>query len=124
MKPMISLRKALDDPNLLGRTLAGQSWRHWRVLLMGAMGEALNTEERRIFKDITRREREPGQPVKELVAVVGRRGGKSKAVATRAAYLASLCDHRDVLVPGERGVLLVISLSQEVATIVLDCVTR
>jgi hypothetical protein len=64
--------------------------------------------------------REPLQRVNELVAVVGRRGGKSRAVATLAAYLASLVDHTDVLVKGERGVLLVVSLSQDVATIVLD----
>ena len=46
--------------------------------------------------------REPRVRIEEATFIVGRRGGKSKAVATLAAYLASLCDHR--LVRGERGV--------------------
>ena len=34
MKPNCSLRRALDDPNLLGTALAGDSWTAWRVLLL------------------------------------------------------------------------------------------
>ena len=30
MKPSISLRKALTDPQLLGSVLAGDTWRSWR----------------------------------------------------------------------------------------------
>ena len=52
--------------------------------------------------------------------VIGRRGGKSKAIATVATYIAGLCDHRDALVPGERGVLLSVALDQRVAKIILD----
>jgi hypothetical protein len=47
-------------------------------------------------------------------------GGKSRAMATLAAYLGGLCDHRDVLVPGETGVLLCIAPDQRQAGIVLD----
>jgi len=39
MKPRISLREALSDPNLLGRSLAGDSWKACRTLLIAAMGE-------------------------------------------------------------------------------------
>jgi hypothetical protein len=56
----------------------------------------------------------------EFAAVIGRRGGKSKAMATLATYIAGLCDHRDALVPGERGVLLCVALDQRVAKIILD----
>jgi hypothetical protein len=45
---------------------------------------------------------------------------KSKAIATVATYIAGLCDHRDALVPGERGVLLCVALDQRVAKIILD----
>ena len=34
---------------------------------------------------------------------VGRRGGKSRAVAVLITYLATLIDYKDVLVTGERG---------------------
>jgi hypothetical protein len=47
--------------------------------------------------------------------VIGRRGGKSKAMAALAAYLAGLCEHP--LVRGERGVLLMIAPDQRQATI-------
>jgi hypothetical protein len=40
-------------------------------------------------------------------------------MATKAAYLAGLCDHTDAIVPGERGILLCVALDQRVAKIVL-----
>ena len=52
--------------------------------------------------------------------MIGRRGGKSRAVATLATYIAGLCEHSDALVPGERGVLLCVALDQRVAKVVLD----
>jgi hypothetical protein len=53
--------------------------------------------------------------------VVGRRGGKSKAMATLAAYLSGLCEHD--LVRGEKGVCLCIAPDQRQAGIVLDYAT-
>ena len=102
MKPTISIRKALADPLLLGDVLSGESWASWRTLLTAAMGEALTDDERATFARLTGREREPLRPVEELVAIVGRRGGKSRALATLAAYVGGLCEHD--LVRGETGV--------------------
>jgi hypothetical protein len=115
MKPTVTIRKAFSDPKLLGSLLGGASWRAWRVLLIAAMGEALDDDERALFKQITGRDHEPLQRVEELVGCIGRRGGKSRAVAALAVYLAGLCDHRDVLAPGERGVLLAIAPDQRQA---------
>jgi hypothetical protein len=120
MIPRIPLRQAITDANLLGNALVGDSWRAWRTMLIAAMGEELTNEERAIFTKLTGREREPGQRVTELVAIVGRRGGKSRAMAVLMAYVAGLCDHSDLLVRGERGVALCISLDQKVAAIVRD----
>ena len=121
MKPTVSIRSALTDPKLLGNVLAGDSWRVWRVLLIAAMGEALEDAERETFKKLTGRQHEPGQRVEELCAIAGRRGGKSRAMATFAAYLGGLCKHP--LVRGERGVLLCIAPDQRQAAIVLDYTT-
>lgn len=118
MKATIPLRKALADPALLGNVLAGDSWRAWRILLIAAMGEPLLPDEHATFTALTGREREPLQRVEELVAVVGRRGGKSRAMATLAAYIAGLCKHP--LVAGERGICLAIAPDQRQAGIVLD----
>ena len=53
-----------------------------------------------------------------LAIVCGRRGGKSRATATFAAYLAGLVDYSDVLVRGETGVLLVVAADLKQAGIV------
>jgi hypothetical protein len=118
MKPKVTLRQALADPQLLGGMLAGDSWDGWRTLLIAAMGEPLLDAERAVFTKLTGRQREPLQRIEELVAVVGRRGGKSRASAVLAAYLGGLCEHPLVL--GERGVLLCIAPDQRQAKITLE----
>jgi len=118
MKPHTTIREALADPELLGGALAGESWAAWRTLLIAAMGEALTDAERVTFTQLTGRSHEPLRRVEEAAFVVGRRGGKSKAVATLAAYLAALCEHK--LVRGERGVVLCIAPDQRQAKITLD----
>ena len=120
MNPKVTLRKSLADPALLGNVLKGDSWKPWRVLLIAAMGEPLDDDERQVFKEPTQRDHEPGVRVEELAAVIGRRGGKSRASATLAVYLATLCDYTDVLAPGERGIALCIAPDQRQATIVLN----
>jgi hypothetical protein len=51
--PVLPVRSALNDPALLGKSLQGQSWRAWRILLIAAMGESLTDDERRIFTRLT-----------------------------------------------------------------------
>src|SRR5215831_7493888 len=99
MKPTVPIRQALTDPQLLGRVLAGDSWLPWRVLLIAAMGEELTDDERIVFRQLTGRYFEAEQRVEELAIVVGRRGGKSRALSTLACYLAALVDYKDVLSP-------------------------
>jgi hypothetical protein len=101
--PKTSMRRALEDPNLFGRLLDGDSWAAWRVILIGAMGEPLTANERRLWSKLTGREHEPGERVEELWAVVGRRGGKTRAMSVLAGYLTALVDYSGVLAPGERG---------------------
>jgi hypothetical protein len=120
--PSTTIREALRDPQLLGSILAGDSWAAWRTLLVAAMGERLTKQERILFKQLTQREREPLERVEEFVGVIGRRGGKSRAISVLATYIAALHEHRN-LVPGERGVVLVIAADQRQAQIVLDYVT-
>ena len=49
MKPRVTLRKALEDPELLGSALAGPTWHAWRSLLIAAMGEPLTKDELKTF---------------------------------------------------------------------------
>lgn len=116
MKPLVSMREALADPQLLGQALSGESWSLWRTLLIAAMGEELTDDERTAFTAITGRAREPLERADELWSVVGRRGGKTRAAGAAGAYLAALCDWSDSLASGERGVLPVLAASTSQAT--------
>ncbi len=55
MKPLVCIREALEDPNLLGRALEGPTWHAWRSLLIAAMGEPLKPDEMEAFTKITGR---------------------------------------------------------------------
>ncbi|RVA87179.1 hypothetical protein EN925_22650, partial [Mesorhizobium sp. M7A.F.Ca.US.006.04.2.1] len=120
MKPIISMREALADPDLFGTILTGDSWLPWRVMLIALMGEPLTAEERVIFTALTQREHEPLSPVEEFWGIVGRRGGKTRAMSVLSAYLAALCDWSDVLVPGETGKLFYLGYNQKQANIAFD----
>src|SRR6202042_2086798 len=120
MKTMVPLRLALKDKGLLSHVLAGPSWLPWRALLIAAMGEPLTEDERPIFTRLTGRDWEPGTRVSDLEIVAGRRGGKTRALAALATYLAALVDYSDVLILGETGVLLALAQDTRVATKILD----
>ena len=119
MKPRVSLRAALDDALLLGGLIDGPSWLPWRSLLLAANGEALTEPERAFFQQLTKRDREPLAPVEEFCGVIGRRGGKSRAISVLASYCAALCDH-PALVAGERGVLLIVAPDQRQADVTFN----
>jgi hypothetical protein len=109
------MREALADPRLLGLILSGPSWAAWRALLIAVMGEVLTADERAIFTTLTGRASEPLEPVEELWGVIGRRGGKSRAMAVLAAYLGALVDYRDVLAIGERALIPVLAATTDQA---------
>jgi hypothetical protein len=103
LRKIITMRECLESPSYFGKLLDDDSWAAWRVMLTAIVGEALTDDERTIFKALTGRDSEPLEPVEEFFAVIGRRGGKTRATACLAAYLAACVDHRESLAPGERG---------------------
>lgn len=117
MRPLVTMREALADPALLGSILPGASWATWRMLLIAAFGEELTEDERAVFRQLTGRETEPGELVEEALFLIGRRGGKTRAMAVAAAYIAALCDHGDVLALGERGILPFLARDQRQAAL-------
>jgi hypothetical protein len=84
------------------------------------MGEPLKPDELATFKLFTGRETAPDRRADELWCCVGRRGGKSRAMATLAVYLAGLCDYSDVLVRGEKGLVLLIAPDVRQARVLLE----
>jgi hypothetical protein len=117
MRPLVTMRAALADPDLFGPHMAGDSWLPWRALLIAIMGEGLTPREREAFHKLTGRTLEPGLRCEEFWAIVGRRGGKTRAMAILAAYLAALCDYRGLLAIGERGLVLFLAMNVRQAQI-------
>ena len=111
MKRLCSMRHALEDPEIFGAILPGESWAAWRVLLIASQGEVLTDDERVIFTALTGRDHEPDAMCEETWGIIGRRGGKTRAFAVGSAYFAALVDYDDVLAPGERGVLPILAAS-------------
>jgi hypothetical protein len=108
---------ALSDPTLLGAALGDpDTWQTWRCVLKAAFGLALNRQEARAFAAVAGSRAPPTQRVRELWAIVGRRGGKSRMAALIAVYLACFVKYR--LAAGERGLVLVLAASTEQAKVV------
>jgi hypothetical protein len=84
------------------------------------MGEELRPDELTIFQKFTGRTAPPPQRIDEFWCAIGRRGGKSRAMSALAVYLAGLCDYKDKLVRGEKGVVLLLAPDMRQAKVSLD----
>jgi len=120
VRALIPLRQALTDPVILGKVLGGDTWHNWRILLIAAMGEPLTPDELAVFRQLTGRQAPPRERVEELWCVIGRRGGKSRAIAALAVYLGLLCIYSRV--PGELMTVVCVAGSRRQARAVFKYV--
>ncbi len=118
MKARIDIDAAILDRNLLGAALGSlEPWRTWRIVLRAAFALGLGTdEERKIFEEISGGRPLPANRVRELWAVVARRGGKSRIAALIGCYLALFVPRN--LAPGEVGEVTIIAATREQASVV------
>jgi hypothetical protein len=107
----MNIIEALDDPNLLGASIRdAESWRPWRALLAAVFGLPLeNPYQAELFRQCTGRRVPPSAPAAYLWLCIGRRGGKSFAMALIAVFLAVFRDWRKYLSPGERAIVLLVA---------------
>ena len=63
MTPLVSMRRALSDPLLLGRIMGAPSRLAWRAVLIAAMGETLEPDELDIFRQLSERSSTPLMPI-------------------------------------------------------------
>jgi hypothetical protein len=104
----MNILEALDDPNLLGASIRdAESWKPWKGLLAAAFA----------FHQCTGRRVPPSGPAAYLWLCIGRRGGKSFAMALIAVFLAVFKDWRPKLSPGERAIVLLVAADREQAKI-------
>lgn len=111
-KAKFSMRRFLTDLKLYGEQFKGISWAIWCVVLIASEGEELTDQEQSIFRRVTNREHVPGVRVAELWCCVGRRGGKSRAIAAKAIYCALAFNLKPYLAPGECAVICIISATR------------
>jgi hypothetical protein len=114
----MNIIEALDDRNLLGASIRdADSWKPWRALLAAAFGLPMDDGALELFRQCTGRRVPPGAPAAYLWLVIGRRGGKSFAMALIAVFLAAFRDWRPKLSPGERAIVLLVASDREQAKI-------
>ena len=114
---MIDLVQALDDPNLFGPWFAGPSWATWKSVLKAAFCIPMDADDLKLFRGVAERD-PPKRRVRELWAVVGRRGGKDSVASAVACFAAGFVDYKKILRPGERASVLCLAVDKAQAGIV------
>ncbi len=114
------LISALDDAELFGPHFKphrkhGDTWRRWRVFLRALFALPMDADDLTIYQRCTGRTDPPAEPVTEAALIVGRRGGKSRILATIAVFLATFRDYDEYLAPGEVATVSVIAADRRQA---------
>lgn len=116
----VTIDRALSDRHLFGAAIGGDltSWSTWRATLKAAFGVSLDAEQRKVFAAIAGNRDPPSRRVRELWAIIGRRGGKSRMAALIASYLALFSRYH--LARGETGYILVLAATVAQAKVVFE----
>ena len=119
MTPLITLSHALSDVNLLGKPFQSPSFWTWKTVAKVIDGEPLREQrEMDLFQESTGRSRLPTAPVRRLIVLVGRRGGKDRFMSAVAVWRAALCaDWHKHLSAGEQAVVLLLGADRKQAGI-------
>jgi hypothetical protein len=119
MTPLISLSRALTDPQLFGSTFGAPSFWTWRTLAKLIDGIPLaEPREVELFKQCTGRELLPSKPVRRLILLCGRRRGKDRFLSACAIWRAALCtDWHKHFSAGEQAVVILLGADKKQAAI-------
>lgn len=112
-RPRLNIIEAINDPNILGDTLAPAQEAALRVLY----GLPLSGDQLALARQCAGGAWRPGVEYREAAFICGRRSGKSdKLAANIAIFEAFFRDHH--LSPGETGVVLLLAQNMRAARIV------
>jgi hypothetical protein len=109
----------IDDPATLGPFFEGVSWDRWRSVLRAAFALPMADRDRELFTEVSGGRSPPLSPIGELVAIVGRGGGKDAIAAALAAYVAVTGDFSR-LRPGERASIICLANDRDQAAIAFN----
>jgi hypothetical protein len=105
----MNIVEAIDDPNLFGHWFSGLSWATWKAVLRAAFCLPMDADDLKLFRAVAQRD-PPKHRVRELWAIVGRRGGRDSIASAIACYSAAFVDYGSVLRPGERASVLCLAV--------------
>ncbi|HVY14491.1 MAG TPA: hypothetical protein VHB27_04640, partial [Rhodopila sp.] len=111
----------MAEGGLLAHDFHGPSWDLWRAVLKAAWAEPMTEGEVASFREVAERD-PPAQRVRELWAIVGRRGGKDSTAAA-IAVSGALEDYTQHLRTGERATIACLATSRDQAAIIHRYVT-
>jgi hypothetical protein len=118
--PVLNIITALDDPDLFGRFFSGSSWDGWRTILKAAFALPMDDAETAFFQSVAGDRLAPTAAVRELWAIVGRRGGKDSIASVIAAFAAATFNQQNKLRPGERAVVMCLAVDRDQARVILN----
>ena len=121
--PMTIIDACRDDELFAKWFREPTTWGAWFSFLKAIFSLQLDEQELQIFRECTGRDFPPDDEIREAWLVVGRRGGKSLALALIAAYLGALIDWSPYLTPGERGTIMIIAADRRQARTIFRYVT-
>jgi hypothetical protein len=106
----------ISDPSLLRSSFEGPSWDRWRAVLRAAFALPMSRHDRELFAEVAGDRAPPKRRVKELVAAVGRGGGKDSIAAALATFIATTGDFTR-LRPGEKATVMTLATDRDQAGI-------
>jgi hypothetical protein len=110
---------ALKDDQLLGAALCDAGTRAtWFACLRAAFGLKLDEDQLKLFKAVAGDRAPPSRRVRELWALVGRRGDKTEMAAAIAIFIAVFGRHK--LSRGNKGMVLILAMSMDQARVAFD----
>lgn len=112
---MSTILDALDDPDLFAPHFRGDTWDAWRAFLAALYGLPMSDAQLALYRHHTGRQEPPTAAFREAALICGRRGGKSRALALIATFLATVPDYSDHLAPGEVATVAVIAADRRQA---------
>jgi len=115
----LNIVQALDDPAIFGGVIRDRStWGAWRGFLKALFGLPMSDDEAETFRACTGRATLPTAAFAAAWLIIGRRGGKSFALALIAVFLACFRDYSSYLATGERATVVIIAADRRQARVI------
>ncbi|RUV08166.1 hypothetical protein EOA79_01475 [Mesorhizobium sp. M1A.F.Ca.IN.020.03.2.1] len=116
----MNILQASADPNLFAPWFRKrETYAAWFAFLAALFALPMDDAQLALYREHTGRSEPPSSPSDEAWLIVGRRGGKSFAMALIAVFLGCFRSYREFLAPGERATIFVIAADRKQARIIV-----